>query len=299
MAERRAIAIGLAIVLAMVGVSGATDETSPGDTVRKRDFIYKKVGKVELHLQVYDLPNAAGKEPRAAMVFFFGGGWRAGSVRQFEPHARHLAEKGMVAVTADYRVASRHGTTADKCVEDGKSAVRWLRAHAKELQVDPDRIGAGGGSAGGHVAAAVALVPDFEDAREDASVSCRPNALVLFNPALVLAEVDGKAPFPQNRMKSLAKRLGTEPRRLSPYHHIRPGSPPTIVFHGEADRVVPVWTARRFAEAMKAKGNRCELKTYPGQPHGFFNYRNGRNPYYDKTVAEMDRFLQEIGFLAR
>ena len=299
MVERRPLAIGLAIMLAMAGVSSATDDTSAADTVRKRDFIYKKVGKVELHLQVYDLPNAAGKESRAAMVFFFGGGWRTGSVRQFEPHARHLAEKGMVAVTADYRVASRHGTTADKCVEDGKSAVRWLRAHAKELQIDPDRIGAGGGSAGGHVAAAVALVPDFEDAREDASVSCRPNALVLFNPALVLAEVDGEAPFPQNRMKSLAKRLGTEPRRLSPYHHIRPGLPPTIIFHGEADRVVPVRTARLFAEAMKEKKNECELKTYPGQPHGFFNYRNGRNPYYDKTVIEMDRFLQEIGFMAR
>ena len=299
MVKRWAMAIGLTILAAMVGVSSASDEGSNADTVRKRDFVYKKVGKVELHLQVYDRPNARGKEPRAAIVFFFGGGWRTGSVRQFEPHARHLAEKGMVAVTADYRVASRHGTTAEKCVEDGKSAVRWLRAHAEELQIDPDRIGAGGGSAGGHVAAAVALVPGFEDAREDSSVSCRPNALVLFNPALVLVEVDGEAPFPQNRMKSLAKRLGAEPRRLSPYHHIRPGLPPTIIFHGEADRVVPVRTVRLFAEAMKKTENECELKTYPDQPHGFFNYRNGRNPYYDKTVAEMDRFLQEIGFLAR
>ncbi len=275
----------------------ADEQTRDDHDIRKREFVYKRIGDIELKLQVYDSPKRNTKKPRAAIVFFFGGGWRAGSVKQFAEHSKHLARRGMVAVTADYRVSSRHHTKALHCVEDGKSAIRWVRAHASELNVDPERIAAGGGSAGGHVAAAVAIVPGFETAAEDQSVSYAPNALVLYNPALVLAPVDGTQPFAKNRMASLMRRMGTDPVKLSPYHHVRSGLPPTIIFHGEADQTVPLRTAKLFSTAMVKAGNDCTLKTYPKQPHGFFNYRNGKNPYYAKTVAEMDKFLESIGFL--
>ena len=87
-------------------------------------------------------------DQRPAAVFFFGGGWNGGSVSQFEKHARYLAQRGIVAFLADYRVKSRQGITPDACVQDGKSAIRWVRANASRLGVDPKRIAAGGGSAG-------------------------------------------------------------------------------------------------------------------------------------------------------
>ena len=88
----------------------------------------------------------------------------------------------MVAMAAEYRVKSRHNTTPFECVMDGKSALRWIRKNAAKLGVDPERIGAGGGSAGGHVAAAVATVPGLNEEGEDLSISCLPDTLVLFNP---------------------------------------------------------------------------------------------------------------------
>ena len=202
----------------------------------------------------------------------------------------------MVAAAADYRVYGRHKTRAVKCVEDGKSAVRWMRAHAKELGIDAKRIAAGGGSAGGHVAACTAVIRGFEGEGEDRSISSAPDALILFNPALVLAPVDGESPFPADRMKSLGTRMGTEPSKLSPYHHVRQGLPPTIIFHGTADKVVAFKTAKMFARAMKDQGNRCELRSYEGKGHGFFNYKRDRKAY-DQTVKEMDTFLESMGWL--
>ena len=122
------------------------------------------------------------KDQRPAVVFFFGGGWNGGSPSQFAPHCEYLASRGMVAMTADYRVKSRQGTTPFDCVEDGKSAIRYVRQHAKELGVDPKKIAAGGGSAGGHVAAATGTVRGMDEKNEDSGISSKPDALILFNP---------------------------------------------------------------------------------------------------------------------
>ena len=85
-------------------------------------------------------------------------------------------------MTADYRVSSRHGTQVVHCVADGKSAVRWIRANAKRLGVDAERIAAGGGSAGGHVAACTGVISGLDAPDEDTSLSSVPNAMALFNP---------------------------------------------------------------------------------------------------------------------
>ena len=115
--------------------------------IDRREIIYKTVGDVELRMHVFEPEDRP--TPLAAIVFFFGGGWNSGTVEQFFPHCEHLAELGMFAAAADYRVKSRHGVTPDACLADGKSAVRYLYAHAEELGIDPDRIAAGGGSATG------------------------------------------------------------------------------------------------------------------------------------------------------
>ena len=124
-----------------------------------KSFIYKKTKQADLELVVHYPSGWKETDKRPAIVFFFGGGWTGGKIEQFEPQASHLASRGMVAVRADYRVKSRHGVTPKECVEDAKSAMRWVRQNAAQLGVDPDRIVAAGGSAGGHIAACTASRP--------------------------------------------------------------------------------------------------------------------------------------------
>ncbi len=251
---------------------------------------YRKIGDTELKVWIFD-PAQKSAKPRPAIVFFFGGGWTGGTPTQFEPQSRHLADRGMIAIVADYRVKTRQDAKPADCVSDAKACVRWVRANAARLGIDPERIAVGGGSAGGHLAAAVATLPGLDTAKDDKSVSCLPNALVLFNPATVLA------PFPGLDLKGFGvglskEKFGCEPEEISPLHHVKKGTPPTIIFHGKADTTVPYSTVEKFAEVMKATGNRCDLVGYEGQPHGFFNKSK-----YAETLAAADDFLVSLGYL--
>ncbi len=258
-------------------------------TQPNREVVYKNVEGLagepaELKLHIFNPKGHSVTEPRPAIVFFFGGGWMNGAPGQFYPHCQYLARRGIVAIAAEYRTQKGHGTTPDACVRDGKSAMRWVRSHAAELGIDPDQILAGGGSAGGHVAAATALTEGFEEDGEDLSVSPRPAALVLFNPVFD----NGPGGYGHDRVKSYWE-------SFSPMHNIAVGAPPTIVLLGTEDALIPVATAETYKARMEAVGSRCDLFLYEGQPHGFFNFKN--REYYDKTVAEMDHFLVSLGYL--
>jgi len=157
-------------------------QTLPGS----RPEIYKKTGAVELPIHIFVPKNHQPNDKRPAIVFFFGGGWRSGSPQQFQNHCQYLASRGMVAMIAEYRVLNRHGVKAVMCFRDAKSAIRWVRQNAERLGIDPDRLAAGGGSAGGHLAGALGTIHEFDEEDEDISISSVPNALLLFNPALVL-----------------------------------------------------------------------------------------------------------------
>lgn len=278
------------IILALLLSALATLAAEP------RVETYKTIGDVKLNLFIAQPDNWKAEDKRPAIVFFFGGGWTGGSVKQFEKHCRYLASRGMVTMAADYRVGSRHGVKAAQCVADAKSAMRWVRAHAAKLGIDPQRIAAGGGSAGGHLAAAVATLPGLDDPADDKNVSCVPNALVLFNPALVLAPMEG-ADLKGFLEKVTAERFGCEPPQISPAHHIKPGAPPTIIFHGRADSTVPFSTAALFRDLMVKAGNQCELVGYEGQPHGFFNFGRNKNQFAIETLTAADRFLVSLGWL--
>jgi acetyl esterase len=255
---------------------------------------YKTVGDVKLNLYIFNPDGHKPTDKRPAIVFFFGGGWTNGSPGQFEQHCLHLAKRGLVAITADYRVASRHEVKAAACVADAKSAIRFVRKEASRLGIDPERIVASGGSAGGHLAACTGLVPGFDESTEDLSISSVPNALTLFNPAVVLAPAEGLPAANSDRVTSLEGRMGVEPKKLSPYHHVRAGLPPTIIFHGTADTAVPFATVQLFTKAMTAAGNDCRLVSYEGQPHGFFNHGRNNNEHYEKTLRELDTFLDRV-----
>ena len=253
---------------------------------------YRKIGGTELKLWIFN-PATKSEKPLPCIVFFFGGGWSSGTPAQFEPQSRHLASRGMIAIVADYRVKSRQNALPADCVSDAKACVRWVRANASRLGIDPMCIAVGGGSAGGHLAAAVATVPGLDSATDDKTVSCLPNALSLFNPGTVMA------PFPGLELKGFGAgldkaRFGCEPTEISPIHHVKKGLPPTIIFHGKADTTVPYATVEKFTEVMKAAGNRCELIGYEGQPHGFFNKAK-----YPETLEATDGFLVSLGYLPK
>lgn len=125
-----------------------------------------------------------------------------------------------------------------------------------------------------------------------------PNALVLFNPALVMAPFDGVA-LDGFESRVSAERMGADPIKLSPVHHVKKGTPPTIIFHGRADETVPYSTAEAFTREMQKAGNRCELVGFDGQGHGFFNYGRGDNRNYRATLEAMDAFLVSLGYLPK
>ncbi len=253
---------------------------------------YKEANGAKLNVWIVQPEQKpAPGEKRPVILFFFGGGWSAGSPAQFERQCRHFASRGMVAITADYRVSTRQQVKPAACVADAKSCLRWVRRNAERLGIDPNRIVASGGSAGGHLAAATATLPGLDEAGEDSRVSAVPNAVVLFNPVLVLA------PFPGLELKGFesrvsAERFGCEPNEISPIHHVRDHLPPTLILHGRADSTVPFASAEAFTAEMKKAGNRCELVGYESQPHGFFNTAR-----YAETLAEADRFLVSLGYL--
>ena len=258
---------------------------------------YKTIGSTNLQLYIFTPKDLAPTNRRPAIVFFFGGGWTSGSPQQFEKQCQYFASRGMVAITADYRVASRQRAKPVQCVADAKSAIRWVRKNAARLGVDPNRIVAAGGSAGGHLAGCIAVVPGLDEPGEDTSVSAVPNAAVLFNPALLLAPLDGQD-FGGLSSRLTAERLGIEPQKISPAHQVKAGAPPIIIFHGKADTTVPFGTSEAFANKMKAAGNRCDLVGFPGESHGFFNYGRGDNHYFTETLKEADQFLASLGYLS-
>jgi acetyl esterase len=266
----------------------------PPELPDARAEVYKTIGETKLKLWIFEPEGHKKSDKRPAVVFFFGGGWRSGTPGQFEMQCKYLASRGMVAMTADYRVSSRNETKATACVEDGKSAVRWIRKNARKLGVNPAKVAAGGGSAGGHVAAAIATVPGFEKVDETSSV---PDALLLFNPAVILAEVPGKFEVPAEKMASRREHIGTDPKKISPYHHVRKGLPPTIIFHGTNDDAVPFRTVQLYEKHAQAQGNSCKLVAFEGKPHGFFNWGRFDNETFRETMLASEQFLAKQGWI--
>ncbi len=243
-----------------------------------RVLVYKKVGERELHLNIFDPKDFKTSDKRPCFLSIHGGGWTGMSPLRQYPYAAHFAELGMVGISVEYRLVTKDsGTTVFDCVKDARSALRYVRAHAAELGIDPQKVVANGGSAGGHLAAGTALFDGIDDPGDDLSVSCVPNALILYSPV-----IDTSKEGYGNKL------CGARWQEISPLHRVKSGVPPTIVFHGTKDSATPFKGAKSFYEAMQQAGNQCELVIEEGGGH---SYMYTSQVLYEKTLRGTEAFL--------
>lgn len=276
----RNLTVGFILTLMTSALAAQSDQ--PDEIVT-----YREVDGHELKMHVFLPEGFAATDRRPAVVFYFGGGWNGGSPGQFYPFSRYLAERGIVAMAAEYRTKNGHGVAPFACVEDAKAAMRWARKHAAKWGIDPQRLAAGGGSAGGHLAAATAFLPGLNEEGAKLSDSCIPDALILYNPVMD----NGPTGYGYDR-------IGDRFPEFSPLHNIGPEiPPPTITFLGTHDALITVDSMRTFANAIRREGGRCDFHLYENAPHGFFNQRDWGNLRYFEVVRATDRFLGSLGWL--
>jgi len=256
----------------------------PFDTTQYqlKEVVYKSTPQAELKLHLY-YPQQPGNQPLPAILFFFGGGWSGGNHGHFAPHSKYLASRGMIAVTADYRVKKQHGTTPIEAIQDARQALGFLANHATEFGIDSSLIAVGGGSAGGHLALCTALIDQFDEVK----LSYSPKALVLYNPVVKTTSAGFGS-----------KMLGKDSINASPYHHVSEEMPPLVIFHGEEDTTVPLSNITELEIELNNLGVENTIYAYPEQKHGFFNV--GRQPehhYFLETLYRTDEFLTKYGYL--
>lgn len=266
-------------ILFLSGVAHASPEIIDSNAV-----VYKTLDGVTLKLHVYNPTNFDTQTMHNAIIFFHGGGWNNGSHKAFKRQSMYFASRGMVAISAEYRLKNTHGTTPYDAVEDAKSAIRYVRANAHKFKINPNTITAGGGSAGGHLAASCGLLKMWDNSAEDLTVSSKPNALVLLNPVLDLG--------PDHYAH---KRFGKDFKLISPMQNISKNAPPTLILVGTEDRILPVPTVKKYQSIMESFDNHCDVVLYQDQGHAFF----AKPPikYFVETTDEIDRFLVSLGLL--
>lgn len=270
--------------------------------------VYKQVGRFKLTAHLFLPERTPGAAPLPVVAFFHGGGWVDGTPLWGYPWCQHLYERGLAAVSFAYRLVNQQTVTPLESIQDARSAIRWLRAHAAELGLDPARVVASGFSAGGYLAACAALLDsssalldassalltissalldDCDDPSDDLQLSARPDALLLISTpvdictdAWFMELLDGRMPC----------------QDLSPASQVRPGLPPSAFFQAGQDDMVPYASVAQFVEQMRQAGNRCELFSYPESDH----FLGGpESPLRLEIVERMAQFLISLGYPVR
>jgi acetyl esterase/lipase len=247
----------------------------------------------------YD-PAIVNKKLKPAIAFFHGGGWAGGNPSEFFGACRRYAALGFVTFSFQYRLSiDKKGEiphpliTPIECVKDARSAMRWVRAHAREFNIDSERIIAGGQSVGGHLALSTAMIEKHNESSDDISVSPAPNAILLYSGTV-------------NTMEAWCDMLMGKQREyiwsISPAHNVRKGLPPVAAFHGTDDDIVPLWTVVFFQNDMKKAGNHFELNRYPGRKHYLGDVDEKFVKQYsrlfdEQVLMDTDKFLKQLGFM--
>jgi acetyl esterase len=249
-----------------------------------RTVVYKTVGDRSLELHIFEPDGHDKTDRRPVYLTIHGGGWTGRTPRYFYPFAKHFADHGMLSISLEYRLRSpRLGTTVFDCVKDGRSAVRYLRSHADELGIDPNKIAVSGGSAGGHIAAGTALFDTVNEDSDDLTVSCLPDLLILYYPVIDTSK-DGYG----------QAKIGQRWRELSPIEHVKPNLPATLLLHGTGDTVTPFAGAKLFHQRMIQAANSCEFIAFEGGRHGYFIFDLD---LFAEAMMQTETFLKRHQFL--
>ncbi|MDZ4850269.1 MAG: alpha/beta hydrolase fold domain-containing protein [Pirellulaceae bacterium] len=270
-----------------------SSNTPPGDKQ-----VYKTIGERKLSLSLHFPSDWKFADKRPAIVFWGGGGFNptkgdtlgievanAGPGQAFKEEAEHFAKLGLVSIRVEYRKRKIDNVLPDKAVEDAKSAMRWVRSNAERLGIDPNRIVACGGSSGGHLAASVATLAEFDSADDDLRFSAKPNAMMLHFPLLDFLE-GGTRSMPFLDALDGDRDLG---ERLSPARHWNKDLPPTLVLIGTQDPMYEY--LKSFAEKWQATGSNLTLFVGEGGGHGFSTTPAWR----ERSMACMEDFLRKVG----
>jgi len=259
-------------------------ETTPVSLPGAETFVYREGTPDPMRLHVVKPKDWKASDKRPALIWFFGGGWTKGSPERSISWARNAAKLGMVGIAPDYRTKNRFNTSPLEAVADGRAALRWVEDHAAELGIDPNRIVVCGGSAGGHVAlwTAIEATPPGSDPNEAPKI--KPVALVLQCPVSDTSVLKGYTP----------KRFGENAEALSPVSRLDAKMPPTLLFHGDADKTVPYEQSVALNKKLVELGNEVEFITVPGGSHGFVSETPG---WKDKSKQLIIEFLKKQGLV--
>jgi acetyl esterase len=271
------------------------DQIEARDHLTHIQEVYKTVDSFKLKIDIFYTTRPPVRENKPAIVFFHGGGWAFGTPNEFFTTCERYARMGFVTFSVDYRLSIENGVTPHKTISpieslmDARSAIRWVRGNAGKFHIDKNKIVAAGQSAGGHLALCTAMIDDYNEKSDDLSVSCRPDAILLFSACV-------------NAVEGWCDRLLADRRNkiwsISPAHNIKGGLPPMIEFHGTYDDQVPVWTVQFFENAMKKESNYFELHTYEGRRHYLGDGDPKYSRYFDDEILKIaDDFLRKFNFL--
>jgi acetyl esterase/lipase len=252
----------------------------PEGVLAEPNLVYASPGGRDLRLDLF-LPRE-GRGPFPAVVYIHGGGWKGGNRNAFRRQAAHMAAKGFAGACIEYRLSGEAKYPA--ALQDSRAAVAWMRANAAKYRIDAKRIGAAGGSAGGHLAALLGVLGDVK-------------AVAAFNPAVDLVSIGKRGP--SSAGSSVAEFLGAtyaqKPElwaEASPLTHVDKNSAVFLFLHGNADTTVSYRQSVDMLNKLKAVGVEADLFTAEGAAHGFFN----RPPWFEPTLKRMEEFfLRRLG----
>jgi acetyl esterase len=266
------------------------------DSMIHKRVVYKVVDTSALHLDVFYAPETLKQKNNTAMIFIHGGGWAFGSPSEFYGACKRYAKAGTITFSVQYRLSKDSkgnvpvaGITPVECVKDVRSAVRWVREHAREYSIDPTKIVVGGQSVGGHLSLATAYIDQHNEDTDNMKVSPMPNAIISWSGTV-------------NCMEAWCDRLLGEKRNqiwsISPAHNVKKGIPPTIAFHGKNDSTVPLWTVQFFKSDTEQAGNHFELVIYEERRHYLGEGNKTYSNLFDEEILlKTDDFLRRYGFL--
>jgi acetyl esterase/lipase len=262
------------------------------------NITYQVANNVELKLDVYHSREA--KSPTPVVMMIHGGGWLVSNKDDYVLTAGPYLAMGFAVVNVEYRPGKV--SLAPASVEDCACALRWIARHAKDYNFDLDKIILTGPSAGGHLALMTGMAPATagfanECAYQDDPKKPDPKVAAIIN-LFGITDVADLLQGPNLRTYAVSW-LGSAPgredlaRRISPITYVRPGLPPILTIHGDADKVVPYSHAVRLHEALTKAGVRNQLLTIPGAGHGWLTAEQ------DLLAFETTRaFLESLGIRA-